>query len=306
MVSSLVSLMAVAASLAGGRHASLDSLASNLLEMDHIPSGAALLHQASASGWVWPLQSVSIHGSFPGFPPDSMAWGLSESSLGVCVVTAAPPTIIFDPPLPHRITPGDSISLVPDNGPYGLRGAATTPSLEVILLEPGIMVLDQVGTWWLELMADTEYGPQVIVLVPVIAGAPGGWPGNRWQRGEILQGVNALRRKFSLPPLESSRFLNLLAGIRARQARNWGGAFHSFPGSPDTREAMPEAYGAWAENIAAASDLGEAAEMILLSPFHFATFMDARYGFMGLGSVTSRKGVTLVLLLTEANPEESR
>lgn len=306
MVTGLAIILSAAAALGGGRDSRLDSLAASLLELDHIPSGADLLHLSSRTGWVWPLGGVEISNRSGSSPSDSVSWGMGESGSGHCIVTAPVPLVSLEHPLPYSVLPGDPVPFYPETALSGLRGGAITPGLEVVPLEPGVQVFRQEGTWWLELMADTDYGPQVILLTPMVVGKPGQWPGNRWEPHEIAPGLNSLRRKFSLQALVSSPFLNLLAGIRARQSLGWGGAFHSSPECPGTIAAMPGSFGAWAENIALGADAGEAAQMMLLSPFHFASSVDDRYGFMGIGLASSARGTTLVILLTESGPEGLR
>lgn len=305
MVSGLISMLVTAAALSGGRYAPLDSLASSILRLDRIPAGSDLLRHAARAGWVWPLGAIWVQRESAGATPDSMAWGLAETEDGVCLVTAPPPAFSLELPIQAFAEPGDTLHVIPgDNSPV-MWGAALSPGLQVRSIEDGSIVLDQEGTWWLEYMSETEFGPQVQMLAPITVGKPGAWPGNGWSGTEILTGINNLRRKLDVAPLSERPFLNCLAALRARQARSWGGAFHSYPGSAGTSEMMPPAYGGWAENLALGSSVTEAVEMILVSPFHLASCIDSRYAFIGLGSVSGHEGTILVIILTESsgNPQ---
>ncbi len=306
MISGLFSMLATATALSGGRYASLDSLAAAILDLDSLPTGAALLGLAARHEWVWPLGEVLLSGGQPDSPPDSLAWGIAVSDRAACVVTAPPPAFTLNPPLPVAAHPGDILCISPVGNPPPLRGAALSPSLSVLPVTDGTIVLDEEGTWWIELMTDSEFGPTVLMLSPVDVGSSGAWPGNGWNRDGILRGINGLRRKLGAEPLAESPFLNALAYIRARQARSWGGVLHSFPGSAGTSEMMPPAYGGWAENIASGSDVSEAVQMILVSPFHLASIVDERYGFMGFGTVSGQDGTLLVLILSEASGDGER
>ncbi|MFO7626391.1 MAG: CAP domain-containing protein [Candidatus Fermentibacteraceae bacterium] len=301
MVSGLISTLVTAAALSGGRYAPLDSLASSILKLDRIPTGSELLRHASMAGWFWPLGAVWVHRETAGAIPDSLAWGMAESDDGVCLITAPPPAFSLEAPIPAFAEPGDTIRFIPRGDPTAMRGAVLSPALQVHPVEDGSIVLDREGTWWLEYMSETDFGPQVQILTPIAVGNPGAWPGNGWSGTEILTGFNNLRRKLRVAPLSESPFLNGLASLRARQARSWGGAFHSYPGSAGTSDMMPPAYGGWAENIALGSSITEAVEMILVSPFHLASCIDGRYAFMGLGSVSGREGTLLVIILSESS-----
>lgn len=287
----------------GGRHPALDSLAASILAMDSIPTGTDLLRMAALKGWVWPLGEVSLLREPQEPEPDSPFWGSGESADGFCLVTAPAPSFRLDPLPPASVDPGEFVELSPRGQPRDMRGAVLSPCLDVIpLKEPGFRAFRE-GTWWVEFMADTPYGPQVLMLTPVTAGEPGGWPGNGWGRDRIIEGINGLRRKLGIGELRENPVLNVLCGIRARQAGSWGGAFHSFPGSPGTGAMMPPAFGAWAENIATGSTVEEALEMILVSPFHLASCLQERYRFMGTGTVSGGRGATLVIILSEAADE---
>jgi hypothetical protein len=226
---------------------------------------------------------------------------MAEFDGKVCLVTAPPPAFFLEEPIPAAVEPGDTIRFIPRGDPPAMRGALLSPCLQVVLIEDGSIVLEQEGTWWLEYMSETDFGPQVQVLTPIDVGAPGAWPGNGWSGTEILTGFNNLRRKLGIAPLSESSFLNGLASLRARQARSWGGPFHSYPGSVGTSEMMPPGYGGWAENIALGSSITEAVEMILVSPFHLASCIDWRYSFIGVGSVSGREGTVLVIILSESS-----
>lgn len=306
MVSGLILTLVTAAALSGGRYASLDSLASSILRIDRIPAGSELLRHAARAGWFWPLGAIWLHGETTVVVPDSLAWGLAGSDDWLCLVTAPPPAFSLAAPVPSVAEPGDTVSFNPGGDPPAMRGAVLSPCLQVRLVEDGSIVLDQEGTWWLEYMSETEFGPQVQLLTPIAVGDPGAWPGNGWSETEILRGFNNLRRKLNVDPLSESSFLNGLASVRARQARSWGGAFHSYPGSAGTSEMMPPAYGGWAENIALGESITEAVEMILISPFHLASCIDGRYSFIGLGSVSGREGTVLVLILSETSGNPQR
>lgn len=300
MVSGLIASLATAAALSGGRFASLDSLALYILRLDRIPAGAELLRHAARAGWFWPLGEVRMQlGAFED-TPDTLAWGLAESDDGVCLVSAPPPAFTLSEPLPAFVEPGDTVRFIPDGNPPVMRGAVLTPSLLVVPLEDRFIVPDQEGTWWLEYMSETEFGPQVQLLTPIVVGDPGAWPGNGWSGTEILAGFNNLRRKMHVEPLSASPLLNGLALLRAGQARSWGGAFHSYPGSPGTSEMIPPEYGAWAENIAVGASITEALEMVLVSPFHLASCIDGRYSGIGMGSVSGHDGTVLVIILSES------
>lgn len=301
MVSGLILTLVTAAALPGGRYASLDSLASSILRTDRIPAGSELLRHAAGAGWFWPLGAISVQRETTVAVPDSLAWGRAESNDGVCLVTAPPPVFSLEMPIPAFAEPGDTISFMPGGDPPAMRGAVLSPGLRVLSIEGGSFPVDQEGTWWLEYMSETEFGPQVQLLTPITVGKPGAWPGNRWSGTDILAGMNNLRRKLSVTPLSKSSFLNALASLRARQARSWGGAFHIYPGSAGTSEMMPQGYGGWAENIAVGSSIPEAIEMILVSPFHLASCIDGRYAFIGIGSVSGQEGTVLVIILSESS-----
>lgn len=301
MVSGLISILATAASLPGGRFAPLDSLASHILLLDRIPAGSELLRHAARSGWFWPLGEVRMQHEAVASTPDSMAWGLAESDEGVCIVVAPLPAFSLEEPLPAFVEAGDTVRFTPAGNPPAMSGAVLTPALQVQRVGNGIIVPDLEGTWWLEYMSETEFGPQVQVLTPVAVGDPGAWPGNGWNRDEILPGLNSLRRKLGAAPLSASPFLNGLARLRARQARSWGGAFHSYPGNPGTGEMIPPEYGGWAENIATGADITEALGMILISPFHLASCIDGGYSHIGIGSVSGHDGTVLVIILSESS-----
>jgi hypothetical protein len=258
---------------------------------------------AALNGWVWPLGEVAILREAPEQEPDSILWGMGEFLGRVCVVTAPEPAFLLDPMPPASVEPGAFVEIRPRGQPPDLRGALLSPRLDVIPLEEQGFRASVEGTWWVEFMADTPYGPQVFMLTPVDAGEPGGWPGNGWNRDRITEGINGLRRKLGIGELRESGLLNVLCGIRARQAGRWGGAFHSFPGSPGTGAMMPPAFGAWAENVATGSTVEEALEMILASPFHLASCLDGRYRFMGTGTVSGDRGATLVMIFSEAADE---
>jgi len=301
MVSGLISTLVTAAALSGGRYASLDSLASSIMKLDRIPAGADLLRHAARAGWFWPLGAVEVQREPAGTIPDSLAWGLAESDEGVCLVTAPPPLFSLLLPIPASVEPGDTVRVMPAGDPPEMRGAVLSPSLQILPVAGGTIVPDREGTWWLEFMSETDFGPQVQMLTPIAVGAPGAWPGNGWSGTEILKGLNNLRGKLRVSALSESPFLNGLASLRARQARSWGGAFHSYPGSAGTSEMMPPSYGGWAENIAVGSSVAEAVEMILISPFHLASCIDGRYSFMGMGSVSGHEGTVLVIILSESS-----
>jgi hypothetical protein len=305
MVSGLISTLVTAAALSGGRYAPLDSLAASILRLDRIPTGGDLLRHAAIAGWFWPLGAVWVHRDTSLEVPDSLAWGLAESGNGICMVTAPPPGFSLEVPIPSFAQPGDTVRFVPGGDPPAMRGAVLSPALQVHPVECGSFVPDREGTWWLEYMSETDFGPQVEMLTPVSVGNPGAWPGNAWDGTEILTGFNNLRRKLRVAPLSESPFLNGLASMRARQTRRWGGAFHSYPGSAGTSEMMPPSYGSWAENIALGASISEAVEMLLISPFHLASCIDGRYEFIGLGSVSGLEGTVLVIILSESsgNPQ---
>lgn len=302
MVSGLFLLLATTASVPGGRHPSLDSLAVSILSLDSVPTGAALLRMSAAAGWIWPLGSVWLQPEPDGLPSDSPAWGLASGCHDrVCLVTAPAPQLTLGTPLPVRVNPGDTVMAVPVEGRRSLRAAVLSPGLTVLPLEDWAFRATDEGTWWLEFMADTDHGPQVLLLTPIDSGPPGAWPGGRWTRDELLPGINGLRRKKGVPALTESRFLNSLSWIRARQSRSWGGAYHSFQGSAATRDMIPESFGGWAENIATGADVSEAMEMILVSPFHLAPCIDGRYRYAGVGTASGPGGTVLVMILSE-NP----
>ena len=301
MVSGLISTLMTTAALSGGRYAPLDSLASTILRLDQIPTGSDLLRHAACAGWFWPLGAVWVQTETTGAIPDSTAWGMAESDGRTCLVTAPPPVFSLEAPIPAAVEPGATIRFIPEGDPPEMRGAVLSPCLQVHMIEDGTIVLEQEGTWWLEYMSETDFGPQVQLLAPIAVGDPGAWPGNGWNGTEVLTGFNNLRRKLGVAPLSESSFLNGLASLRARQARSWGGAFHSYPGSAGTSEMMPPGYGGWAENIALGSSITEAVEMILVSPFHLASCIDGTYSFFGMGSVSGREGTVLVIILSESS-----
>lgn len=306
MVSGLFLLLATTASIYGGRYPSLDTLAASIVELESLPTGATLLRMASRAGWIWPIGSVSLHRGLEEMPSDSLAWGLAGVGDRVCLVSAPAPPFLLESPLPGFVNSGDMVRAAPAQQQPCLRGAVLSPGLRVIPLDDWAFRAFEEGTWWLEFMTDTENGPQVIMLTPITAGYQGAWPGNRWARHEMLAGVNGLRRKLGVPALRESRFLNSLSGLRARQSRSWGGVYHSFPGSAATRDMMPPEFGGWAENIATGSDVSEAMEMILISPFHLAACIDQRYGYAGFGVVSGLGGTVLVMILSEDSGETVR
>ncbi len=291
----------------------LDSLASDMSLMGYIPQGGEMLVLAASNNWFGLLSGVRL---LPGDSDelDSILadttgkWRYFGSALwstgGDVLLVTAPEPKCLPRNMEHAVRAGSEAVFYLDG--YELlhepRTAVSTPYLEVLEINPDstgrfVFSTHSRGVYWVEVMQQTESGPSIELLFPVIAGgtAEDVFRGTidipvsiADSPSEILNELNSLRQSRGIPILESSEILDSLASIRAGNLAFSASFSHFGLNTGSLAEILPEGISAYGENIGRGRGYQEAWSMILISPFHLQTCMSQTYTHTGIsGAVDS-------------------
>lgn len=186
------------------------------------------------------------------------------------------------------------------------------PDGAIVRTQPdtGVM-LDREGTYTLQVIADTAYGPLPFATWHVTVGNPAPHGSSQFETNsetnsetisdprQILVGINRQRQAMGIPPLRPDPLLTSVATEYARQIAQRGLVAHSLtPGdSPAARLRS-----AWivadrvAENVARAPTLAAANARLNQSPSHRANRLDPAIDAVGIGIAPANGQVYLVEL----------
>jgi uncharacterized protein YkwD len=296
-----------------GRVPPLDSLAADIIALGAIPESGRLILLAAFNGWPGPIGSITLIEGPPDenldlFTPGDALWGYAgEGDGGVLVTAAAPPCIPEG--LPLGTSPGDTVRfrLLVSGAPVDsvLLSAPDSRTTGSISDAEGWYTFRTAspGIYWVEAMADGGFGPEVLLLLPVLCGmrpedalADGsGIPSSHASSLEqVFAEMNELRGMLGGLALARDSALDLVAGQRADSIALSGQVRHS----PGLAAEMGEGGNLFAENIGRGSGLDEAWSMILTSPAHLSACLCERYDRVGMAAAVDvgREGWQLVLV----------
>lgn len=306
------------------RNPHLDSLASDISSIGYIPSGGEMLILAASNNWFSLLTSVKL---LPGdsdellsIPADTTGeWSCYGSAFwtpegDVLLVSApAPGCLPYDIRPAHQTTSEAEFYLDGYELLIEPRTAVSTPDLEVLRIIPdstGRFAFDtpRTGVYWVEVMQQTESGPSVELLFPVIAGGTA----DDIFRGVIdipvseadspagiLHELNSIRQSRGIQVLESSEILDSLASTRAGNLAFSSSFAHFGLNTGSLPEILPADISVYGENIGRGRGYQEAWSMLLLSPFHLQTCMSEAYTHVGISGAVDTEEWEWQLVLVQ-------
>lgn len=224
---------------------------------------------------------------------------------------------------PRRVEPGSSHVLEGSLAfpLYDARVFVTSPEGEAKPIEPfraarnrfrAKVPFPHAGWWTVEVVAQSAKGPEVVALFRVAAGnvddaAPTSQvTPERYDlpkaESQVLQAINARRKKHGRRPLSRSALLDSVASAHAREMARLGFFGHVSPTTGDVAQRVRAAGFAYArvtENLGEAATPLEAHQAIVASPGHLANVLDEKVEMVGLGTARVRRGSIENVLLVE-------
>ena len=289
----------------------LTSLADQMVALNIIPNGALLILLSANSGWPGMYPSVNMIG---GSMDDIMSfiseradeyfyYGISAEYLSnnTRILILAPAPICVPMGLPTGTFPGENVS-------FHIEDFDNLCEPEIALLRADMnitelypdsfgnisFITDSVGIYWLEVMHNTDAGPSVALLLPVICGGDiydvisgnislSGAGEAPTSKEDILSELNILRVAQGSPPLIESPLLDSIARIRSIELALSGSFEHYGDSGNGIIGLLPDSIPT-AENIARGSGYNETWEMLLISPFHLRACLAPYFVYFGSGA----------------------
>lgn len=292
----------------------LDSLAKDIAALGYIPESGGMIVLAASRGWPGRIGSVTPAEGPPGSEddlsdPGDRLWGYSgDSTGGGGLLVEAPLPSIVPGGLPLTTLPGARIRFVLSGTPVDtVLSAAPSGTVSGCARDPAggySLETRETGVYWIEAMADTGSGPEVLLLLPVLCGVNPAEAFSGRTRGvprsgastldDVLDELNSLRIKAGGLRLSRDPELDSIAMARAESVAMSGEVRHS----GDLALRLGGGSRLFAENIGRGSGLDEAWSMILTSPAHRSACLGEAYVRVGLAAAIGieREGWQCVLI----------
>ncbi|MBN2609286.1 MAG: hypothetical protein JXA64_09260 [Candidatus Fermentibacteraceae bacterium] len=310
------------------RAASLDSLARDISTLGYIPSGGEFAVLAASSGWfglisgvrLLPGNSAELAELLEDTTGEQAYYGISTWSPGGDIVLVNAPAVTCWPVgVRPSVAENETVSFSLE-GYWQLRKpevAVGTPEMEIIDLYPdssgrfGFRV-DSEGVYWVEVMQQTEGGPSIELLFPIISGGEAAdvFSGRLGPTGssagspeEILDELNTLRAQKGIPELSRSAMLDWVAACRAGNLAISGSVNHIDRVAGSLDQLMPPGIRVYGENIGKGRGYQEAWSMILISPFHLRTCLSGEYTRVGLAGAVECSSYQWQLVMVQVFSE---